>query len=738
MHNYADTGMNTPLADSTLPGSTPGSEQYPARDEKSGDTIHTLKKITVKASSRKKLPRLNMQPAKVFSGEDVQIAAGVAGDVCRYIATMPSVVSSLSENFDNALYVRGGRPSEVLFVVDGIEFENINHFSQANGSGGPVGFINSEYVKDVSFFAGNTPVSYPPRLSSVIAVDMQNGSFTDRSFSLGCKLTGGMFSAEGPLFSGNGSYLLSTRYIDFRSLERLVGDYGIPRLGDLLVRGTWLRNETTDLSVTGLLAYNDYSFNYAIQEHDDVSGKAFDNALCESDEIVQGGFGIRLKKKTEGARHLFNASVSFRRGITGDSLHDFDTPFFVERYRKNPVREDHDKRYRGLFTSNSTLELSETMSLQFGTRLLGKRYDFFNGDYQHYQGQFVFCHNGIPVETVRNEECSIRSMQLDGMEAGGHGEFSAEFGAVTATLGLRSDYYHLLHDITFSPRLTSGIRFGENASLTLGASVQHQFPTEMPTLFFYFFSFFSEISDSKATKATKDFLEDMEPLRCYQTVLTYEQLLTSWMHVRSDCYFKWYDREYHFISPKVQEVLYHDDDQQWKLKEQNGKRRAYGIEVLLDNPAPERFTWSIGASLFDVKNRYNNGVWYDDWTNVRFTGSLSLGMKLFSGHQLSFGLLGNGGRPYCPEIIVQDCIGRKSCVYDPEQDYYSCRHERYITVHVRYAFQQKISRFTTEFSVEVLNFLNNQPTLEYRFNGNDFYNVKPFGIVPVLGVQVEW
>ena len=139
-----------------------------------------------------------------------------------------------------------------------------------------------------------------------------------------------------------------------------------------------------------------------------------------------------------------------------------------------------------------------------------------------------------------------------------------------------------------------------------------------------------------------------------------------------------------------------------------------------------------------MKNHYDNGVWYDDWTNVRFTGSMSIGVKIFSGHTLSFGLQGNGGRPFCPEIIVQDCIGRKKSIYDPEEEYYSGRLDRYITAHIKYSLQQKISSFSTEFSMEVLNLFNNQPTLEYRFNGDSYYDVKPFGIVPVLGLMVKW
>lgn len=107
-------------------------------------SIERLKKITV-TSNRiyREISRLESRSVQ-FTQADILHTAGAAGDVSRYIATLPSTVASIGEGFDNTLYVRGGRPSEILFLVDGIEFENINHFSKSSGSGGPIGFINSE------------------------------------------------------------------------------------------------------------------------------------------------------------------------------------------------------------------------------------------------------------------------------------------------------------------------------------------------------------------------------------------------------------------------------------------------------------------------------------------------------------------------------------------------------------------------------------------------------------------
>jgi hypothetical protein len=209
------------------------------------------------------------------------------------------------------------------------------------------------------------------------------------------------------------------------------------------------------------------------------------------------------------------------------------------------------------------------------------------------------------------------------------------------------------------------------------------------------------------------------------------------MELKTGAYLKWYDREYNFVSPKLQEVLFLTADQQWDLRPQDGRRRAYGFELTLASPPRDGVTYSAGGSLFDVKNRWADGTWYDDWTNVRYTGSLSIGARLLRRHSFSFTLQGHGGRPYCPEMVVEDCIGRKSSLYEPG-NYYARRLDRYISTHVRYGFEASLRRLAIETFVEAINLLNRQPVLEYRFNGESYLAIRPFGIVPIVGVKIAW
>jgi hypothetical protein len=722
----AETGA---AADTVEPVLVPGA---------SCEVLPALDKMVVRASGGKTSHPSVVEPVEVFDADRVLSTAGAAEDIGRYITSLPQAVAGLGEDFDNALYVRGGRPSEVVFIVDGIEFENINHFSKANGSGGPIGFINSEFVKKVEFYAGNAPAAFPSRLSSVVAVDMKAGAFDRAAHSIGVKLTGGTFSSEGPIAGGGGSYAVAGRYIDFSTLRSLIHGRGIPRLGDVFFKGTLFGNEFAELSLTGLGSYNRYKFSYPVVEADDITGVQHRNTVDERQRILQGGCGLTGRLHRGVVAHRADVSFSFREGRDDDSLRNYSDAFFAGRYTDNPLREDHDRRMRATVATVTDWAADSVLSATFGGRISYQQYRFFTGDYHRYSGRYTFCSENGPLEIIHTEEPRTRSLQLDAMETGGHAEITVQRGPVAASVGMRADYYRLLGKTAFSPGCAIRVKGRDPGTIKLSGGVQHQFPTDMPTLFFYYFSYNAALSDAAAATVTRGFLRQLDPLRCYQTAIELERQMTPRLHLQMNAYYKWYDREYHYRSPEMQEVFTLDKSGEPVLSRQDGRRRSCGFEGLLAGPLTDRFTCSLGGSVFDVKNRYRDGIWYDDWTNVGYTVTVSAGVRLFAGHHISLTAQGNGGRPYCPEIIVADCIGRKSTVYEPGGHYYSRRFDRLFSTHFRYGIEHRFSRCSGEWFIEIINLFNSRPVLEYRFNGEFFREIKPFGILPIAGGKISW
>jgi hypothetical protein len=738
----------------TLPGNAPpapgdtGDGSGPLKAERDIDStalssapadtatpVYDLPAMVVRPPPRRRGEMPYALSNRIISSSEIRQKAGAVEDISRYVSTLPSVVSALGAGYDNTLFIRGGRPDEVVFIVDGIELESINHFSKANGSGGPIGFINSNNVKSLDFYSGTMPVAFPSRLSSVLDIDMKNGSLYESRQSLGVKLTGGMVSAEGPITNGKSSYALSGRYVDFSALRTYVKDAGLPKVADFFGKIFIVASDALDLSATGVLSWNHYRFFYPSIEIG-YDGTLHGNEKNEIERILQGGGGMKLRYVQGSAVHEARLAASFRNGSKADSLSSLDDPFFADRYAANPFWIKKDKRIRYQMNTSSTFSLSERQKLSLGVRAGVNRYGFSERNDSNYAGNCVICKETGPDTVFIREVPKQKSVSFYGMEPGLFLEYAAVFRLLRFTAGMRADYFDLLRDAAFSPRLSLAITPRAIGSFSAAGGLYHQFPTEVPSFAFAVLPFGAP-ADSLA-ELERAFLRQSDPQRCWQASLGYNRFIRHDHEVRIETYYKWYDREYGFVVADTQQFFENDRSGTIKMRDQHGKRRAVGIEGSLGNHESQRFFYSLSGSLFDIKNRYDDGSWQHDWTDVGYTFALSCGARLFGSHSISLSVQGSGGRPYCPKIIVDDCVKRKIAVFDADIPYFSQRLEKLVYASMRYSFLHQGGKLRTEGFLEVLNVLDYTPTLEYKWSGNRFVEVKPFNITPILGATVYW
>jgi len=86
---------------------------------------------------------------------EIQRSPGGNRDISKVVQALPGAGSNnTSGSFRNDIIIRGGGPSENRFFIDNIEIPTINHFSTQGASGGPVGLINVDLIRNVNFFTG--------------------------------------------------------------------------------------------------------------------------------------------------------------------------------------------------------------------------------------------------------------------------------------------------------------------------------------------------------------------------------------------------------------------------------------------------------------------------------------------------------------------------------------------------------------------------------------------------------
>ncbi len=131
-----------------------------------------LQGVTVKPNFFEQVPDKLLSTQSQSNAEIRRLPGGLE-DVVRAMSILPGVAQV--QNGRNDLIVRGGAPSENLYLVDGIEVPNINHFGTQGATGGPLSFINLDFVDNTTFSSGGFGVRYGDKLSSVTRIDLRHG-----------------------------------------------------------------------------------------------------------------------------------------------------------------------------------------------------------------------------------------------------------------------------------------------------------------------------------------------------------------------------------------------------------------------------------------------------------------------------------------------------------------------------------------------------------------------------------
>ena len=108
-----------------------------------------LQEVVIKASPFKK-PEESPLSLRTIGVAEIQRNPGANRDISRVVQTLPGVTTTAS--FRNDLIIRGGAPNENRFFLDDVEVPNINHFATQGSSGGPVGMINVNFIREVDFY----------------------------------------------------------------------------------------------------------------------------------------------------------------------------------------------------------------------------------------------------------------------------------------------------------------------------------------------------------------------------------------------------------------------------------------------------------------------------------------------------------------------------------------------------------------------------------------------------------
>jgi hypothetical protein len=403
-----------------------------------------LDSVQVTARYFQKLPETPLSTF-VQSNEEIRRLPGGLEDVVRAISILPGIARVDAGR--NDLIIRGGAPSENLFLIDNIEVPNINHFGTQGATGGPLSFVNLDYVEGTSFSTGGFGVQYGDKLSSVLSINLRDG----RKDRIGGKATisASQFglNLEGPV-DHSGSFVFSARrsYLDF--IFKAAGLSFVPEYWDFLAKGEYRLGRNDRLSVLGIAALDNVKF------FNNDRQQRFDNSrvLGDNQHQVVGGASWQ---------HLFASgllTVSLGQSYV-DYLYGQTDSLLVPLFRNSSYQYESSLRADVVFHAAKSTEVT-----------LGGVAKHANSS-----GDIML----RPFVTNFGDSLQVNtSIGTPAFKGALYAQASQDFGGARVTLGGRMDYFSLIdRKFVFSPRLSATLPLTGDMNLNGSVGRYYQAPS---------------------------------------------------------------------------------------------------------------------------------------------------------------------------------------------------------------------------------------------------------------------
>jgi len=226
--------------------------------------VNDLQEVTVSNPTALDIRKLESPLSLLTVGvQELEKGAGVNRDVSKVVQTLPGVGATSPQR--NDLIVRGGGPSENVFYLDGVEIPVINHFATQGSSGGVVGVVNADFVREINFYTGAFPASRGNALSSVMDIKQRDGRKDKVHAALALGASDAGITVDGPM-GKNSTFLASVRQSYLQFLFKAIGLPFLPTYTDFQFKQRIQLNPRNELSIIGIGAIDDMVLNLTLSK----------------------------------------------------------------------------------------------------------------------------------------------------------------------------------------------------------------------------------------------------------------------------------------------------------------------------------------------------------------------------------------------------------------------------------------------------------------------------------------
>ncbi|NQU88419.1 MAG: TonB-dependent receptor [Mariniphaga sp.] len=680
------------------------------------EKVITTEEVRVIANIRKDqaLNRMASVSARAFSVEEANRYAGTREDVARMAMNFAGVSGANDQR--NDIIVRGNTPSGILWRLEDVDIPNPNHFAANGTTGGPVGMLNNNTLRNSDFYSGAFPAEYANVFSGVFDLNMREGNNKKYEFLGQLGFNGFELGAEGPFSKKQkSSFLINYRYSTLDIFHKLginFGTSGIPRYQDL-----------------------SFKLNFPVKK-----GKITWFGLAGKSSILS-----RDSEKnstdlyTPSGTDLYSGSKSMAAGLTYARFHNENSySKFVLSYVSQNLFTDLDSLSpenipSSYFTQDNT-EDKVSFKYIFNTK--------FNRQFSNRSGLTIdrLGYN-LATKVYKSEWKYILDENKPVWEGASlyraYTQFVYKFSdRLDIKPGVSAVFLGLNNSFAFEPRFGLNWKTGFNSSLNFGYGLQ----SKIQSLATYYFRSKNDNGVIELTNYNLDFT------KAHHWVLGFDALISPQLRIKAESYY-----QYLFDVPVEAEFSGYsllNEGAYWGLNTRKnlvngGEGWNYGLELTLEKFYSKNYYFLLTTSLFDSKYKGSDGVKRNTAFNGNFVVNALIGKEIpiNKSSTLVFDLKVTwaGGKRDTPIDLEASRQNMETfpTVYI-ESEMFSIKHPDYFKADMKIGFRKDGKKVSQVWEFYVENVTNHKNVLNRTYNRskNVIEDLLQLGFFPVGNYKI--
>ena len=559
---------------------------------------------------------------RTINASEISKSPGGNRDISKVISNLPGVSSSSS--FRNDIIIRGGAPSENRFFLDGIEIQTINHFSTQGSSGGPVGILNVNFIREVDLYTGAFPANRGNALSSVMELKQIEGNDEEisGSFTVGSSDAG--LTLNTPI-SKKSTLLLSVRRSYLQFLFKALKLPFLPTYNDMQFKYTYKPNNKNQFNFLGIAAIDDFTLNPGINDGEKDSMQLAQNNYNLNNLVINNQWNYTVGGTW---RHFFSNSNLF---FVMSRSHLNNTALKYEDYADE--------------TSQKILDY-KSEEIENKTRL---EYNFERNEYTINVGanleDATYLNNTKQNFTVGDSIFTgVVNADLNFLKYGAFSQIGKTYfsNKLAASFGLRIDgnsFTESKNTPNLSPRLSLAFNLNEKISLNSNIGRFYQLPT---------YTILGFEDDGKYLN------KDASYISCDHLVVGIEYNPSSYSKITLESFYKSYANYPFSVLDSISlanlggdfGVIGNEDISSIS------KGNSYGVELLAQQKMSSSIYGILSVTYYRSRFEDKKGdLVASTWDN-RFILNMTAGKKFKRNIELGLKYRYSGGAPYTPIDLI--------------------------------------------------------------------------------------